>query len=331
MRNDWFVLGLILFVGALPASGQETVKLAPLPEGDTGIAAKYPGDAGIEQDPAVIFHDGFEDYATPADLGRKWDTLIHEGNMRIAEEPDNVNQGKKSLECAMPQQRAALAVAVNKVIKDERDVLFLRFYSKFEKGYDHPRGSSHNGGTIAAHYNVDGRATPGIPADGRNKFLVNFETERGQAVSPGPLNFYCYHAEQGGPFGDHIYPTGKVVASGRRGVPVKPPVSFGPHFVSRPDVIPKLDRWYCYEFMVKANTPGQRDGRIACWVDGKLIADFPNMRLRDVEGLKIDCFGVGVYLSPNTARPNRKWYDDVVAATSYIGPMVPEKKTSAKP
>jgi hypothetical protein len=161
--------------------------------------------------------------------------------------------------------------------------------------------------------------------------LAAFETERGQAVSPGPLNVYCYHAEQGGPFGDHIYATGKVVASGRRGVPVGPPVSFGPQFVSRPDFIPELDRWYCYEFMVKANTPGQRDGRIACWVDGRLIADFPNMRLRDVEELKIDCFGVGVYLSPNTARANRKWFDDVVAATSYIGPLAKAKQASVTP
>ena len=330
MRSAWLVLAVFPLIWALSAFGQEAAALAPLPEGDSGIAAKYPGDVGIEQDPAVVFYDGFEDYATPAELRRKWEMVIHDGNMRIAEEADNVNHGKKALECAMPQQRAALAVGVNKVIKEERDVLFLRFYSKFEKGYDH-RGSSHNGGTISAHYHSGGRATPGIPADGRNKFAAAFETERGQAASPGPLNIYCYHAEQGGPFGDHIYPTGKVVASGRRGSPVGPPVPFGPQFVSRPDFIPELDRWYCYEFMVKANTPGQRDGRIACWLDGKLIADFPNFRLRDVEELKIDCFGVGVYLSPNTVRANTKWFDDVVAATSYIGPMVRTVKPTAKP
>jgi hypothetical protein len=32
--------------------------LSELPEGD-GIAARYPGDLGIEQDPAVVFADGF--------------------------------------------------------------------------------------------------------------------------------------------------------------------------------------------------------------------------------------------------------------------------------
>jgi hypothetical protein len=33
--------------------------LADLPEGD-GIAARYPGDQGIETDPVVVFADGFE-------------------------------------------------------------------------------------------------------------------------------------------------------------------------------------------------------------------------------------------------------------------------------
>jgi len=46
------------------------------------------------------------------------------------------------------------------------------------------------------------------------------------------------------------------------------PGDFGDEFVARPNVVPELGRWYCYEFMVKANTPGERDGRIACWLDG---------------------------------------------------------------
>ena len=244
----------------------------------------------------------------------------------MAEEPANVHQGKRAVEFAMPLQQDGLSIGMTQYIKNEQDVLFLRFYAKFEKGYDHPRGSSHNGGMIAAHYNTpEGKATPGFPADGTNKFLVNFETERGDSPSPGPLNIYVYHPEQGGSFGDHIYPTGKVIASVKRD-PAPPPITFGPQFVPRPDFIPELDRWYCYEFMLQANTPGQRDGRVALWVDGKLIADFPNFRFRDVASLTINTFGIGLYLHPNNLRENRKWFDDVVAATSYIGPIANPKK-----
>jgi hypothetical protein len=62
-----------------------------------------------------------------------------------------------------------------------------------------------------------------------------------------------------------------------------------------------------------------------------VIADFPNFRFRDVETLKIDIFGVQLYLNPNMLRANKKWYDDIVAATSYIGPMVAAKGAPAKP
>ena len=83
--------------------------------------------------------------------------------------------------------------------------------------------------------------------------------------------------------------------------------------------------------MVKANTPGQRDGRIAAWIDGKLAADFPNLRLRDVDTLKIDQCSLALHIKQNTQRDNKKWYDDVVMATSYIGPMATEKPPPPKP
>ena len=36
---------------------------------------------------------------------------------------------------------------------------------------------------------------------------------------------------------------------------------FGSFFVPRPNFIPQSNRWYSYELMVKANTPGQ-PGRV---------------------------------------------------------------------
>ncbi len=298
---------------------------SPLPEGDAGIAAKYPGDLGIERDPAVIFHDGFEECSQAADLRRKWDAVYQDKCIRIAEEAANVHGGRKALEFTVPQQTAELSNTVMKVLKDERDILFLRYYSKFEKGFDQT-GSSHNGGHISAHYFDGNRATPGVPADGRNKFLALFENWRGEAQTPSPghLNVYCYHPEQRDRYGDHFFPSGKVLPFSSK------PGNFGPQFIARQDVIPELDRWYCFEFMVKANTVGKRDGRIACWVDGRLLADFPNLRFRDVETLKIDRFSVDLHIGSNQVRANKKWYDDVVAATSYIGPIAREQSKPRK-
>jgi hypothetical protein len=74
--------------------------------------------------------------------------------------------------------------------------------------------------------------------------------------------------------------------------------------------------------MVKANTPGQRDGRVAFWLDGQLIADFPNLRLRETTALKIDKVSIDLHVHTNNLAVAKKWSDNVVVATSYIGPMV---------
>lgn len=175
-----------------------------------------------------------------------------------------------------------------------------------------------------ARYYVNGNATPGYPADGTNKFLVAYESWRGEAStpSPGEQNIYIYHPEQRydeapTAWGDHFFPTGTVMpyTDGRPG-------DFGADFVARQNFIPDLGRWYVYELRVRANTPGQRDGRITCWVNGEIVADFGNLRLRDVATLKIDRLGMGLHAGRNPAETH-KWYDNVVVATEYIGPMRP--------
>ena len=183
-------------------------------------------------------------------------------------------------------------------------------------------GSSHAGSTISAHY-----CCPGVRADGYNKFLVSYEAWRDNTATanPGRLNAYVYHPEQRDIWGDHFFPTGIVLPFS------SVPFDFGPEFVSRPDVTPVLGRWYCYELMVKANTPGQRDGRIAFWLDGQLIADFPNLRLRETTALKIDRFTLDLHVRNNNLAVARKWYDNVVAATSYIGPMVSSSQGPGAP
>ena len=289
-----------------------------LPEGNTGIASRHPGDVGIAGDADVIFADDFESYTRGADLNQRWDAVYQNQYVAITTDAANVYRGAKSLEFTLPQQTAELSDATDKLVNPEQDVLFLRYYSKFQPPYD-VVGSSHNGSSISAHYFVNGQATPGVPANGTNKFLANLEHWRGDAgtPSPGHLNVYVYHPAQRDMWGDHFFPTGVVLPN------TSLPFDFGPTFVSRPDVLPPLDRWYCYEYMLRANTPGQRDGRIAIWIDGKLTADFPGLRLRDVASLKIDRFGLSFHIGSNPNGQAKKWYDNVVAARSYIGPVAP--------
>ena len=188
----------------------------------------------------------------------------------------------------------------------------MRWYQRFDADWNVPGNSVHNGGTVAARYLVNGRASPGEPADGRNKFLVSFENENSVGPAPGHMNAYVYWPEQADVWGDHFFPSGTVLpfSAARSGT-----ATFGDDFIARPDFAPPLGKWLGYEIMVRANAPGKRDGRIALWLDGSLIADFPNLRLRDVDALKIDRVDLGTYIADNSARANRKWHDEVVVAT----------------
>jgi hypothetical protein len=308
--------------GTASSSGGSSSGDPPGTDGGTtvgqGIASRHPGDVGIGEDPDVIFFDDFESYAAEDDLWKRWDNTFQQSQTRIATEPANVKAGAKSLEFSLPQQDQELSNAVQKILTTELDVLYLRWYSKFEATFD-VTGSSHNGGGISAHYFQGNNATPGVPANGTNKFLVELECWRGEETdqTPGLLNVYVYHPEQRDDYGDHFFPSGLVMPN------TSLAYDFGAGFTKRPEMTPELGRWYAYEVMVKANTPGSRDGRITAWVDGNVFADWTNLRLRDVDTLKIDRFNLSLHSGSNTKGPTKKWYDNVVAAKSYVGPMVP--------
>jgi len=306
-----------LFLLVLGFIGQ--TRAEPLPEGNSGISMRYPGDVGIGADSDVIFADDFESYSTAAGLTSKWNESYQSANTRISTEQGNSFSGTKALEYTLPKQSAEVSNSTVKYVNPGQDLLFLRYYAKYDGAFN-VLGSSHNGSGMSAKY-----CCPGVSADGYNKFAVLFEAwrEENSVANPGKLNVYVYHPDQRDAWGDHFFPTGVVL-----------PLSyilgdFGPQFVARPDVVPQLGRWYSYEYMVKANTPGQRDGRIAMWLDGKLIADFPNIRLRETTALKIDRFTIDLHVKNNTLAVAKKWYDNVVAAKSYIGPMVSNQTFNA--
>lgn len=148
-----------------------------LPEGNNGIAAKYPGDKGIAEAPGVLFTDDFEKSVSVSDLDQKWDVLINSANLSIDKGAERKHSGERSLLMTIPKQTTPLATGVAKLLPETQDTLFLRWYMKFDSHWSIPGGSVHNGGSISSRYFDQGRATPGIRADGRNKFLVNFENE----------------------------------------------------------------------------------------------------------------------------------------------------------
>ena len=114
-----------------------------------------------------------------------------------------------------------------------------------------------------------------------------------------PIGTYCYHTDQKGTYGDT-----SVWQIGYRGFLAK-------------------NRWYCIEQHVKLNKPGDKNGAIRAWVDGRLAFEKTDLRFRQVDRLKIEQVWMNVYHGGTKPSPydQHVFIDNVVIARKYIGPM----------
>ena len=270
-------------------------------EAGSGLAARYPGDVGIETDPAVVFVEDFE-MGELKDIGTRWGNFRAD-NMGLSDDVSPVSRGKRSLRIAWYGHLYTHHRPV--------DRLFARYYIKFHEkcGYTH-----HLPFIIA-----DGQPTPwpkgwgGKKPRGDDFFMTGLDAwgEWGTLQPPGKWMLYTYWQEMKPDLhGDHWGTNFKVAE--------QEPIQRG--------------RWICCEFMIKANSsPEKADGEQAFWIDGKLVGRFQGFRWRATDDLKINSFWLNHDkdthdLNNDADHPNRVydiWYDDVVLATDYIGPIVP--------
>jgi hypothetical protein len=291
-----------------------------------GIASRYPNDVGIENDPNVLLADGFESYTSPSQLLNKWDHAVRQTNLRIATEPGNYVGGHKSLEMTLPISSTEVGNSITKFIIPKEPVLHIRAYAKFDPGFS-LQGGSHNGLRLRGGNSL----APGVPAprDGSGFFTFVLQnhrlgTGRGGENLPGFAKVYSYWPFQRTNYGDHWCSDGWVIPGGW-GLWVLYPFQY-PDFKPLPNWQPIRGVWYCYEFMVQVNALGTRNGVVAYWINGQLKGRWPNLFIRSIDSLKIDFASLDLHAT-KSARVNKKWYDNVVIARSYIGPISPAGPT----
>lgn len=302
-----------------------------LPEGP-GLAAKYPGDRGLGKDPAVIFAESFED-GDKAALLKRWDEPNDkDGKPLELVEGGPEGGGKKCLQvtATLGQDTGG---SLWKMLPRGAERAFARFYVKFAKEAEYIHHFVWMGGLNPPTRWPQPKA--GERPKGDDRFSVGIEPwgERGKAPKPGNWNFYVYWHEM------------KVSADGKYwGNGIKP---------AEPQPAPR-ERWQCVEFMIRMNKPGERDGELALWLDGKLVVHvkkgtprekwtglgfqtlkeggepFEGFDWRKTPDLKISNFWLEHYVTENAAKQNgvkdpnpvnRVWFDDVVVAEKYIGPI----------
>jgi hypothetical protein len=287
----------LLAAGAPGGKGKppQASKPAPGPE-KGGLASLYPGDENIELDPRVLFVEDFET-GTVAQIGARWGSIGKKENIELSGDVPAGSPGGKSLHIS---KNGHLFTHTRGV-----DTLYARFYVKF-----HPKtGYIHHFVHLVA--DVDPKPWPkggaGTTPAGNAKFSTGIEpTGRwGRFPPPGVWNFYTYWHEMKTKWGS--------VYNGKQ-EPIQP------------------GRWYCVEAMLKANSqPDKADGEQAFWVDGELYGRFRGFRWRTADKLKINSFWLLYYNTDQPARHNKDpkpasrvmevWFDDIVIATEYVGPV----------
>ncbi len=182
-----------------------------------------------------------------------------------------------------------------KQLGEEPEEVYFRYYLRLADDWDPRRGGKLPG--IAGTYGRAGWG--GRRVNGRNGWSARGLFD-GQRNGKTPIGFYCYHADMRG--------------------------RYGSNWVWDRDGLGYLEnnRWYCVEQYAKMNTPGCNDGILRGWVDGKLAFEKTDVRMRDVDSLKIECVWLNVYLGGTwtSNREHHLYIDNVVIARRYIGPVL---------
>jgi hypothetical protein len=316
MRNPTFLsLGslslavCLLAQGVAKAAGDAEGKTnlagkgSALPSGN-GLAGRYPNDEGISADAAVTFADGFEQ----GTIGEGWGEINNPGNKVLSfSDPDAAGLGKRCLqvEAHLGQDTGGGLVRWF----EPKDTVHVRFYTRFDPTCDYTHhfvGLRANKGLQGAD-KWSGFGKAGIKPEGDDRFTTRIEPwgNNGQWTPPGRWNFYSYwHEMEKGPDGKYW--------GNQFEVPTAPEIPRG--------------KWICVEFMVKHNQPGQPDGEQAFWIDGQLQGHWKGINWRKTANLKANALQLESYVTERwTKNPvNRVWFDNVVVANAYIGPVAPK-------
>lgn len=273
-----------------------------------GLAAKYPGDVGLKTDPDVLFADDFES----GDM-KKWDQ-----QRRTVVTEDKPNAGRWCVQIPMERGKNQGGDAI-KWFMPGADTVYARFYVKFSPDYQY----NHHFVWLGANQRTNKWSAFGKAGLKPNGTYYSTGMEPwfawGKNPPPGEVNLYTYYLD--------MEPDRKMDKYWGNGFFPPGPAKGAAAGASR--IIPPLDQWQCWEFMIQANTaPDKSDGKQAMWVDGKLIGEFTGIRWRSDMDLKVNCLWLEHY-GYDEGDPTKQywkdsqsvWFDDVVVARRYIGPM----------
>ncbi len=223
------------------------------------LAQRYPGDDGIDSDPAVLFHDDFE-----GGWG-KWTAPSQDtDHLHLEQDSSIAHAGSHYLRSTVTKQdldaQQYISSAASFAFPQRVDTMYWRFHVRFKGIAPNP----HHWVRVAAGtsgYDSSGLANTVPPGD--QGFWFDLD-----ANNDDVFDFYAYwYKMRSGRCNDGTAVPG---CAGDQGTTYYYGNTFRP-----PGQTPFVrDTWMCIEMMAKANTVGQSDGQLAFWVDDQLVGDY---------------------------------------------------------
>ncbi|MEA2064382.1 MAG: hypothetical protein U9P14_11830, partial [Gemmatimonadota bacterium] len=196
MKNTVIVCGVLAVLVALGLAGavagdKEPAEVnASIPMGNQGLAARYPGDEGIENDSAVVFRETFEEGLVD-DLGDRWTSISNKDGQVLVLMSDSSSPatfGKRSLRMTATKGYDT-GGHLWKLLEPGYDQLYARFYVKFAEDHPYVHHFVHMGARINSPPYPMGGA--GIRPNGNVNFSTGIELgSRSESDPPGAWFFY---------------------------------------------------------------------------------------------------------------------------------------------
>ncbi len=299
----FFVL-LVLSAESLVTDSVKGDASGPYPRLVTAETLANPQRLAALQSPGkILLNDGFE---SPESLKNYFEIRgLKEGRARLTEDPKLAHSGRGAIELTAVARngRESGAGATGWLGAEGFDRVSLRCYIRFAADYDQGNLNHVGGGlaAVAGSNRWEGMGSAGIRPRGDDRFTCRFEPWRdwGRLSPPGYMFLYTYWMDMRRDPDGHYW--GNML---------------GPEPADR--IVLQRGRWYCLEHMIQANDPGQANGELAAWIDGKLYIHYTGMRWRSDAKVKIKRFGIDLYVH-RAERDNTVWYDDLILSTGYVG------------
>ncbi|MCI0332966.1 MAG: hypothetical protein L0228_07060 [Planctomycetes bacterium] len=273
-----------------------------------GLAAKYPRDAGIDMDPAVLFFEDFES----GDF-KKWDD--YDGNhepfhllMAVSGPAGNKNNHVVRLRAPAGEPGGA---DVTKVLPTSYDRLYARWYLQYEPGFNF-NALNHGGGLHAGARDLIGRS--GVRPSDWFSSVIDYTADTHQPVA------YTYYP---GMYQDCADPNGRCWGDRFPGAAEGAYAAMTHHRGKQNLPVLRDGRWYCIEIMMDGGTPTAADkgadGLLNYWIDGEEIGPFNGLWLRTTEDVKLSVLWLGLFHHDGSHSVEGILIDNIVVATRRIG------------